>query len=502
MMQVGRIIFIILLCASYGYEHGNDGLNLLFLGDWGGRATAPYTTTIQLTVRNAMDYVASMHNITAIVSLGDNFYSNGVLNEFDSRFDTTFESVYNTSNLHHIPWYPVAGNHDWHRNVTAQIEYSKHSTKWNMPWFYYSKTFQIPNSNNTMQLLLLDTFIFCGLVENMQTTDECNPSNITRSDIQYRWLQNELDSSTATYIIVGAHVPIYSYGAHGPQQQLIANLNTLLMQYDNVISYVCGHDHNMQFIEVRNQTLQYALSGGGIQCRMQSTYLLSPHNPNHSEALKYYGCNQGGFIRLFVNATYAKMHFYEGIDHQVKFETGLWFPNHSYLSLDGLLMPSSTAQIQPTFSPSVLHSVAPSALPTSPRIMNSSISQTSVPTVVDHGTSTAYTGSNTGGMIYWESTQNGSDGTGTDSQKNDRNRIITFWIVIAIGIVLLICIVMYCVRYIMNRMTAKQISFLHAKDSERDKQYVVQTDQQEKKGSLQIATQTNNETVLPVRLTD
>ncbi len=92
---------------------------------------------------------------------GDNFYFDGVSSVEDKRFEETFESIYTQDSLQ-VPWYIVAGNHDHHRNVTAQIAYSNVSPRWKFPSFYHSHVFKIPGTTKTLQLVLLDTVIFAG----------------------------------------------------------------------------------------------------------------------------------------------------------------------------------------------------------------------------------------------------------------------------------------------------------------------------------------------------
>ena len=73
-----------------------------------------------------------------IIALGDNFYYTGVKNVHDPRFLQTFEKTY-TKTFHFVPWYFVAGNHDHISNVSAQIEYSKVSSRWKFPHYFHSK---------------------------------------------------------------------------------------------------------------------------------------------------------------------------------------------------------------------------------------------------------------------------------------------------------------------------------------------------------------------------
>lgn len=94
---------------------------------------------------------------------GDNFYSSGINGDASNfRFRTTFEDVY-TSEALQIPFYVVAGNHDHLGNVTAQIEYSKLSSRWTFPSPYYKKSFSFDNGrggNTTFDLIMIDTGSF------------------------------------------------------------------------------------------------------------------------------------------------------------------------------------------------------------------------------------------------------------------------------------------------------------------------------------------------------
>ena len=103
-----------------------------------------------------MDKVALAINSTSVFALGDNFYYNGIpTDENDARFNQTFDTVYTGDNLQ-TPWYVIAGNHDHEGNVTAQIAYTNHSTRWTFPSEFYTQSF---NSTDgvTMDIVFIDT---------------------------------------------------------------------------------------------------------------------------------------------------------------------------------------------------------------------------------------------------------------------------------------------------------------------------------------------------------
>lgn len=125
--------------------------SFLVLGDWGGVGLFPYFTPRERHVGVAMGQIAEKISAKYVVSLGDNFYFNGIrTNEHDSRFKHTFEEIFYSKNLQ-VPWLICAGNHDHFGNVSAQIAYTKISNRWVFPALYWTETFSF--DGQTVSLL-------------------------------------------------------------------------------------------------------------------------------------------------------------------------------------------------------------------------------------------------------------------------------------------------------------------------------------------------------------
>jgi len=71
------------------------------------------------------------------------------------------------------------------------------------------------------------------------------PESVELSEAQWDWIEETLRSSTAHYLIVGGHYPVWSIAEHGPTTCLVDRLRPLLQKY-NVTAYINGHDHNLQ----------------------------------------------------------------------------------------------------------------------------------------------------------------------------------------------------------------------------------------------------------------
>lgn len=68
------------------------------------------------------------------------------------------------------------------------------------------------------------------------------------ASLQLNWLEQTLNQSSADWLIVAGHYPIYSGGEHGNTPELQAQVKPLLEKY-GVDAYLCGHDHTLQHLE-------------------------------------------------------------------------------------------------------------------------------------------------------------------------------------------------------------------------------------------------------------
>merc|ERR1711998_85631 len=59
---------------------------------------------------------------------------------------------------------------------------------------------------------------------------------------QYEWLEATLAASTADFVFVSGHYPVWSVCEHGPTSSLVSTLKPLMEKY-NVSAYFAGHDH-------------------------------------------------------------------------------------------------------------------------------------------------------------------------------------------------------------------------------------------------------------------
>ncbi|EDO33903.1 predicted protein, partial [Nematostella vectensis] len=222
-------------------------LAFLAIGDFGGKAWPPYYTGTLKNVAKTMGKVARTKSARFVLGLGDNFYWNGVKNVNDFRFQSTFENVFNAPALHKTTWHMIAGNHDYLGNVLAQIAYTKVSRRWNFPNYYYTKVERIPGTCVTVQVVMIDTTLLCY----KRTSERI---------AHYKWLEETLKNSSADYLVVAGHHPVYSAGVHGSTYCLQQKLRPLLWAYD-VTAYLSGHDHNLQHIKEKNYDVHYFVSG-------------------------------------------------------------------------------------------------------------------------------------------------------------------------------------------------------------------------------------------------
>ena len=230
-------------------------LSFGIIGDWGRHGRPD-----QLAVAQQMGIACEKASASFIISVGDNFYEDGVASLQDAHWEKSFENVYAAKSLQ-VPWYVALGNHDYRGSVDAQLDYGKTHPRWIMPARYYRQVYPIDGSTN-MECFYIDT----SPMMSEYTSDHAMKAVHTQ-DVpgQLAWLDKALGDSTAPWKLVIGHHPIYSAGlGHGSEKDLIATLLPLLQKH-KVQAYFCGHDHDLQHLKTGD--LHLFISGGGSEHR-------------------------------------------------------------------------------------------------------------------------------------------------------------------------------------------------------------------------------------------
>ena len=84
---------------------------------------------------------------------------------------------------------------------------------------------------------------------------------------QIRWVDSVLAQSSHKWKFVVGHHPVYSGSPkHGSTPELISILKPRMEKY-KVDAYFCGHDHDLQHLKDKNETVDYFVSGAGSETR-------------------------------------------------------------------------------------------------------------------------------------------------------------------------------------------------------------------------------------------
>src|SRR6185295_6537569 len=189
-------------------------------GDFGDGSPA------QRAVARAMARVDAARPFDFGVTLGDNFYEQGLADPASPRWQSQWETLYG---LPDIRRYASLGNHDHYDEASpaAEHERSRRSATWCLPSpFYY--TF----AAGPVQLFALDT-------------DPIERRDVASAREQAAWLDRALSTSGATWKVVYGHHPIYSSGLHGDSAALGTTILPVLEKRGADL-YLAGHDHDLE----------------------------------------------------------------------------------------------------------------------------------------------------------------------------------------------------------------------------------------------------------------
>lgn len=287
----------------------------LLVGDWGREGMQNQTAVAAL-----MAQVAGPLKPDFILSMGDNFYENGLLSIDDPQFHSSFSEVYSADSLQ-VPWHAILGNHDYgecwtHEScaeVTARCQgrpdcylsplHQLNVALWEQDWRWHcERSFMLTLGNGVADLFFLDTN---PAISDYQTAVFANN---TGGILQQSWQENLLEleanlaRSTAQWKLVIGHHPVRRNNRPDNNMDMLPTLEPILEKY-GVQAYFCGHEHNLQYIHRQNSSVHYVITGGGS---------LTDYSPivcfdNGGSQFQYWG---SGFVACAMQGSSLSCDFY------------------------------------------------------------------------------------------------------------------------------------------------------------------------------------------------
>lgn len=244
-------------------EIAKEALHLLMIGDFGTGAAD------QVKVAEGMKKFVTGKNLKTegLLMLGDNFYSldKAGFSTESPRWKKDIEDMYPAS-VFPGPMWSVLGNHDYHDNPggeKVQLAYSqKPGVRWKMPVKWYR--FDVgPKEKPLVTFICLDSNLpAVSGGPDKKTKKPRNSMTAAEEKEQLEWLKAELKKPRAPFTIAVGHHPLYSNGSHGDTKALIDQWEPLFQEH-KVHAYLCGHDHDLQHLEMKGLFTTHLLSGGG-----------------------------------------------------------------------------------------------------------------------------------------------------------------------------------------------------------------------------------------------
>jgi tartrate-resistant acid phosphatase type 5 len=255
--------FLQLPPPPFSLKPENQPIRVLAFGDFGTGSPE------QLNLAKAMVNYHKSQPFDFGLTLGDNFYTYGMVSPSDPRWQTQWERLYAPLG---IKFYPTFGNHDYGQpdSPAAEILYSDKSPDWRFPAPYYTFT------AGPVQFFAID--------------------NVNLSEAELLWLDSELAKSHAPWKVVYGHYHIYS-ATRGDNKELVERLLPVLKK-NHVEVYLNGHDHNLQEVKPEGGVHFFVSGGGGAEL-----YDLKPYDKS------VFKQKVNGFTVLEANAKYFNVSF-------------------------------------------------------------------------------------------------------------------------------------------------------------------------------------------------
>ena len=268
-----------------------DQVNLIAMGDWGSGGQEERDVAQSLS-----KYVSRTGlQFNGLLTCGDNFYV-PLKDADDYHFQTLFEDMFDAKVIN-FPFYVSLGNHDFEKDKWKyELAYAANhpDSRWKLPSRWYR--LDLPVEKPLVTILMLDSD------KPRMTADEWKS--------EMKWMDDELSKPRTTrWTIAAAHHPLFSNGAHGDNGVLQVQWGPIFKKH-KLDFYICGHDHDMQQLQVPGWGTTFILAGGGGK---KPTKMRRDLRGPFSKSLN-------GFTHLELNPESAIVRFVSGPDARVVHE--------------------------------------------------------------------------------------------------------------------------------------------------------------------------------------
>ena len=272
---------LLVLLQLVGFVVSSSGVSFALLGDWGKAGDQ------QTAVAQALTSCDAAHPYDFVVSLGDNFYQDGVSSVTDKQWKDTWKDVYSELLAKGTKWMTILGNHDYHKVESPAAELAfKYNDIWTIPDLFFVKYFSTCDGSEVaadsdraafrascksglVAMVFLDTPILApgesDAVCASLLTLYGGPSGVAAKVSEYwSWTDSTLASlntdADVSWLLVVGHYPIYTTGHHGDYSRsseggqwpvaVVELKNKLLplLTRHGVDAYMSGHDHLLAVI--------------------------------------------------------------------------------------------------------------------------------------------------------------------------------------------------------------------------------------------------------------
>jgi tartrate-resistant acid phosphatase type 5 len=236
-------LFVVVRAGAQG-PTTQPTVSLFAMGDWGDGGAGQKAVAAQLETIVSKQTVP----VNAMLLAGDNFYVK-VAGVDDPVWQNLFEKMYD-SKIMNFPFYVSLGNHDYPESkADIELQYSVDNpdSRWKLPAHWYRVNF--PEDHPLVSLFVLDS------------NKDFMPPDMWAA--QLKWLDAQLSlPHDGIWTIAMAHHPLFSNGSHGDNGVLMTTWGALFKKY-NLDIYLCGHDHDLQHLEIPTWHTSFVLVGGG-----------------------------------------------------------------------------------------------------------------------------------------------------------------------------------------------------------------------------------------------